>query len=180
MIRIEVVGGNIADIPSDAIVAAVNSGKEWQGAVDRAIQARAGDYFHSQILALEQTGRLVDGAACLAGALPGTQPPATPFENVIFVIDDLVRPLQQVILQGLQMARHDTSIRHLSLPLMHTGMLAILVARYRPEENPYNELARALRMFIDNPVPHVERITVVVYGDPRAEHELGKVLNGTY
>jgi O-acetyl-ADP-ribose deacetylase (regulator of RNase III) len=178
MIELKVVGGDITRVPADALITTVNSGKVWEGAVDRAIYAQAGRYFHNQVLELEPAGMFQDGSKVLTRPVDGTRAPNTVFRNVIFVIDDLRRPLRDIILRGLNMTEHDSAIQHVTLPLLRTGVMARFAAV--TGENPLEELGAALRTFVNSPVASVRRITVVVYNDRRTEEALRGIFEGRY
>ena len=98
MLEITVSEGDVTNVPSNALITAINSGGMWFGGIDRAIQRSASNMFHSQ--AAEQKP-LIDGEVIYAPALDGHR---GLFGSVIFVIDDLQRPLREIVLTGLQEA----------------------------------------------------------------------------
>ena len=97
MKKVHVVSGDLTQIPCDAIITAVNSGGMWFGGIDGAIMRASGDLFHNQ--ASKSALPLKHGATVVAksnGKKHGGE-----FNNMVFVIDDLCGPLNEIILNGL-------------------------------------------------------------------------------
>src|SRR3990167_1163934 len=107
---ISVVSGDIARVKADALITAINSGGAWFGGIDGVISRAAGDLFHAQAGAAMP---LTDGQTVVAHSNGRAHKGA--FTNVVFVVDDLRRPLREVVQSGLRAAA-DAGAQSVSLP----------------------------------------------------------------
>ena len=102
---------------SSAIITAINSGGAWFGGIDGAIQNVAGNMFHAQAAA---NMPLTDLQTIVAeGHSNGHQ---GRFDNVVFVVDDLQSPLEDVVYEGLK-AAHKQKYPVVSLPTIRMGVM---------------------------------------------------------
>jgi O-acetyl-ADP-ribose deacetylase (regulator of RNase III) len=164
--QITVLGGDITRVPADGLVTAINSGGMWFGGVDGAIQRVAGNMFHSQAA----RASLVDGNVIYAGT---TGPHGGAFNNVIFVVDDLQRPLRDLVTLALQEAEN-RHLTHVTLPAMRTGVMAGVV-----EKTPalaIEAMVEAIKTFVESNPTYVAQITVVIYGDSSLEEHMRRCL----
>ena len=88
--------GDITRAPADAIITAVNSGGMWFGGIDGAIQNVAGNHYHTQAseeMPLNNLQTIITKG--------DRRNHHGEFDNVIFVVDDLQSPLDEVVYNGL-------------------------------------------------------------------------------
>jgi O-acetyl-ADP-ribose deacetylase (regulator of RNase III) len=111
---VQVIAGDISQIPADALVTAINSSGAWFGGIDRVIQRVAGNHFHDQADALMP---LSDGQTILASGNGTSQ-----FQNVIFVVDDVRQPLSGIVFNGL-LAASNAGFKSVTLPAIRTGVM---------------------------------------------------------
>lgn len=109
--------GDITQIDTDAIMTAINSGGMWFGGLDRAIQGVAGGHYHKQAVAAMP---LKDLQTVVARG-DKTQHLGK-FNDVIFVVDDLQSPLDQVVYTGLE-AAHTEGYERVLMPAIRTGVM---------------------------------------------------------
>jgi O-acetyl-ADP-ribose deacetylase len=151
-----VVAGDVTKVRADALITAINSGGMWFGGIDGAIQRCANNMFHAQAAA----ARLQDGATVFAQA---TSRHSGAFRDVLFVVDDLRRPLSQIVRLALDEAERQR-LTSVTLPAIRTGVMAGVVERTAQEA--VTQLGIGVRGFIDTNPRHVKTITFVVYNDP--------------
>ena len=106
--------GDLSQIKTDALITCVNSAGAWFGAIDSVI-GRQGN-FHSYI----DRNRLTQGTTHIVSKKRAG--PAAPWENVIFVIDDLGCPLAELVTNGLVTAAN-AGCKNVSLPTMRMGVM---------------------------------------------------------
>ena len=169
-IRGSVVLGDIARIPADAIVTAINSGGMWFGGIDGVIQRNAGDQFHAQAQAEMP---LSDGRVIIArGNGSGNR---AQFKNVVFVVDDLRLPLREVIFRGLK-AADEAGFRVVSLPAIRMGVMLGVVEKSVQEAG--NETISGIRQFLASNPQHIEELHFVVYNDQDTQRVLDSGVRG--
>jgi O-acetyl-ADP-ribose deacetylase len=164
MTKISVIEGDITQVDADALITAVNSGGMWFGGIDSAITRVAGDMFHSQIM---QRAPLNDGDGIYAGSIT-THGGA--FKDVIFVIDELSRPVETIVLTGLELAV-DNELKSVTIPTIRTGVMAG-VRETRAEA--LIALADAVTFYADS---LLDQITIVVYDNQEDLQLLNKALS---
>jgi hypothetical protein len=84
------------------------------------------------------------------------------FRDVIFVVDDLVQPLGNLVLRGL-LAADLAGYASVALPLMRTGVMAGVVEKNVQEV--IHEINRAVKIFSDGSPVFLENIAIWVYDD---------------
>lgn len=161
--QVNITGGDITTVTSDVLITAINSSGMWFGGIDGAIQGVAGGMFHSQAA---QRMPLADGDVVYAPAPGGF---SGQFNSVIFVVDNLRRPLHQIVLAGLWEAdrQHKALV---SLPSLRTGVMA--GAYERTVEAALDETAAAIIEFRNSQPQFVQQLNVVVFRDPHCERYL--------
>lgn len=168
MAHVSVVSGDIACFKADALITTINSGGMWYGGIDGVIKRVAGNVFHAQAF---NAMPLKDGQTILA---EGEGDTLGMFKNVVFVVDDLQRPLREVVYNGLA-AASDAGFTNVSLPTIRMGVM--LGAVEKSVDEAASEMATGTRKFLtDNPNTSIQGITIVVYGDPRTQALLESVL----
>lgn len=96
------------------------------------------------------------------------------FKNVVFVVDDLHRPLREIVYNGLK-AASDAGFAKVSLPTIRMGVMLGKVEKSVDEA--VSEMASGVRKFMaDHPKTSVEDITFVVYNDQCTQSLLDSVL----
>lgn len=157
-IKIQITQGDIARFPASALLTPINSGGVWWGAIDGVIERHCGRQFHNQARARMP---LRDGQTVYAKK---QQNHSAAFGDVIFVIDDLRRPLREILLAGLLEADAN-GITDLSIPAMRTGVM--LGQFERTLEATIKELAEGTLLFTDTGPKHLRTATFVVYNDQK-------------
>lgn len=146
--HIGIVLGNIAEQRCDAIITTVSPQGMWDGPVDLAIKKAAGSIFHGQIPSgspLRHGTTVVTKNSIQADNNGG-------FEKVIFVIDEGIGTLWNLILNGLTAADAE-------------GCLSVAIPALRMEIDPSaaQDIARGVRSFVDKlPQSSVHLIRFVV------------------
>jgi O-acetyl-ADP-ribose deacetylase (regulator of RNase III) len=136
--RVQVIMGDIRTEPSDALITAINSEKMWFGGIDGAIQSVAGDLFHAQAAERE----LHDLMTVVA---TGGSANRAPFQNVVFVVDDLVSPLRNVVKAGLE-AANQSGLRTVTIPGIRLGVMLGVIEKTLQEA--YEELEAGTAEFL--------------------------------
>lgn len=178
MTTISVQSGDVTTVASDALITAINPGGMWFGGVDRAIMRSAGSRFHDIAMrSMPLTdGQIVHATAPVIVPNDCMPPVLTVFRSVLFVIDSLQRPLDELILPVFQEADR-LGLRTLSMPMMRTGVMAGVYET--PREAVY-KVASAVNQFVASRPRFVEEIKVVVFGQPQLANELeSAVTSGT-
>lgn len=172
---INVISGDIAQIEADALITAINSGGMWFGGIDGVIQRAAGDHFHRQAA---KTYRK-DGMTIVARGLEGTigemaegKKNRSKFKNVVFVVDDLRKPLTEIVLSGLK-AADEAGYKVVSLPTIRMGVMAGVVES--PDE-AIKSLTSTAKTFMET-AQNVKTINIVVYNNEPLEQAISEALN---
>jgi len=170
MFNVTVSNGDVTQTSCDALITAINSGGLWWGGIDSAIMRCAGDMYHRQA---SRQQPLIDGQVVVAR---GTNDHLGKFRDVIFVVDDLKRPLQEIVLAGLNQAEAEgyTSV---ALPSLRTGVMK--GAFEKTVEDALMQTATGVLLFeSSDPSPqHVQLVQVVVYNDPSSVAYLKRILD---
>ena len=163
--------GDITQIPADALITAINSGGMWFGGIDRAIQRVAGDLFHSQADAAMPL-RTLQTVMTRGGARPDRK---IGFRDVVFVVDDLESPLNDVIYTGLEAASNE-NYKHILVPTIRMGVMA--GARERTPQEAVRKMACGVSDFLDKYAERtkLENIQFVVYNNPTLAENMSAVL----
>ena len=134
--------GDITRIPADALMTAINSGGLWFGGIDGAIQRVAGDLYHRQAGAAMPL-RNLQTVIARGGARPDRK---IGFRDVVFVVDDLESPLNDVIYTGLEAASNE-NYKHILVPTIRMGVMA--GAREKTPQEAVRKMARGVSDFLD-------------------------------
>jgi len=162
---VSVVGGDIATIKADALITAINSGGLWLGGIDGVIQRCAGGMFHCEASRF----KLVDGMALVAYA---TGQHSGMFKDVVFVVDDLHKPLRDIVAAGLKKA-DKAKFKSVTLPTIRMGVMLGAV------EKDAAEAAREMAVGIQSVLgtfQNIETVTIVVYNDSAVERLLTELV----
>ena len=114
--KITLLKGDIAQVPAQAMITAINSGGMWFGGIDGVIQKHAGDQFHRQASAAMPL-RHLDTVRAFKRHSHSAQ-----FDDVLFVIDDLRTPLRDVVYKAFE-AVGNAGYKTVSLPAIRTGVM---------------------------------------------------------
>jgi len=168
--NINIVEGDITQIAADALMTGINSGKMWYGGVDGAIERVANDHYHMQARTEELNDLDVIVAKGKSSIHKGQ------FDNVIFVVDDLKSPLNQVIYKGLEAASNE-GYSNILIPAMRMGVAAGIIEK-SPQE-AVEKLALGIEDFCMGNFngTSLKDITFVVYDDPNTKKYLEVGLN---
>jgi|SRR5579884_2107044 len=167
-VTITVQPGNIVQEPAEGLMTLINSSGLWFGGVDRAIRAVAGKSFH-QIAAQQMPRQVQQGAVIFADGSSIQHRGA--FHHVIFVIDDLQLPLQELVKAGLREV-YARNLGSVSLPMMRTGVMKGMVEK--TQEEVVGQMAEAIKQMADAYPDKSLEIRIVIYAD--AETWQGKLL----
>lgn len=160
---VQVIAGDIAKIPSHAIITAINSDGAWYGGIDGVLKRAAGNHFHDQADALMP---LSDGQTIVASGNGTSQ-----FQNVIFVVDDLQQPLGNIVFNGL-LAASNAGFASVTLPAIRTG---VMLGRFeRTKQAAVFAIGEGVRRFIQSGGDL--DITFVVYSDRETQDLLNSTL----
>lgn len=169
MSKVLVVSGDIAKVSTDALITAINSEGLWFGGIDGVIKRVAGSLFHSQVMAAMP---LHDGQTIVA--LKQGRAHGGAFINVVFVVDDLRRPLHEIVYDGLK-AASDAGFKSVSLPTIRMGVMLGVVEKSTKEA--VEEMAEGVKKFLaENLHTSLENITFVVYNDKTIQSLLQNIL----
>jgi hypothetical protein len=155
---VQVIAGDISQVNSDAIITAINSGGMWFGGIDRVIQRVAGDHFHNRASAAMP---LEDGMTVVAR---GGNVTNLPFQNVIFVVDDLQQPLGNIVFLGLQAAQA-AGFKSVTIPTIRMGVMSGAVEKTKQEA--VDRMADGIERFVLQ--GGQLDITFVVYSDKEVQ-----------
>lgn len=162
---VQIVSGNIAKVPADALIAAHNSFGFGPGHIDLAITNAANDMFHPLV-----PYNLRDGQACIVMA---TGAHAGAFKHVLFVGDDWKKPLQEIVVAALKRAEH-AKLSTVSLPILRTGA-AQRMTEDSKEQN-MGAMVAGIKQFQASGPSHLQRIILVTYKDTSAERYFKQAL----
>ncbi len=162
-----VLAGDIAKVKADALITPINSEGMWWGALDGVIQKAGGNQFHRQASAMMP---LKDGQTIVARQLASHK---GAFENVVFVVDDLKRPLSDVIAAGLK-AADIAGFKTVSMPAMRTGVM--MGAVEKTAQATVDQMALGVKAFNAAGPKSISDIKFVVYNNEDIMAKLGKAL----
>jgi O-acetyl-ADP-ribose deacetylase (regulator of RNase III) len=165
--NVEILSGDISRMKADALITPVNSGGMWFGALDGVIQRAGGNQFHKQAMAAMP---LVDGQTVVAQKLVEHK---GAFGPVVFVVDDLQKPLRDVVSAGLK-AADEAGFKSVSLPAMRTGVMMGVVEK--TAQATVDEMAAGVRAFAEAGPKSIKNIKFGVYNNPDIEERLFKAL----
>lgn len=169
MKNIFVKSGNIVMEEVDAIITLINSEKEWFGGVDKAIMSVANQQFHQVPASME----LHDRQVILARGNHQHRQHLGLFNDVVFVVDDLIRPLNELVFTALQEARN-FKFKSIALPVMRTGEM--LGAVEPDKTSAIKQMVIGIRNFRQK-YPAALKINIVVFRDEEAFQLLNQMLS---
>ena len=147
--------GDIAQVPAEALITAINSGGMWFGGIDGVIMRLAGQTYHNQAAAKSPLKHLDTIIARQKAPHRGL------FADVVFIVDDLKTPLSTVVKTALQAAA-DAGYNVVSLPAIRTGVMLGVVEK--DAQTAVGELLKGLQDFYDaNPNTGLTTIKFVLY-----------------
>ena len=167
--KIQTIEGDITQMPADALITAINSGGLWFGGIDSAIQRVAGEMYHTQA---SQASPLQNLQTILA---KGTGKHRGQFRDVVFVVDDLESPLNDVVYTGLDAASNER-YQQVLVPTIRMGVMAGL--REKTPQEAIGKMALGVRNFLDKYAQStkLEDIKFVVYNNPNLANSMSAVL----
>lgn len=166
MTDVKVVGGDITQEVSEALITAINSNGNWYEGVNAVILDTSGFMFHLQTLTVKP---LTDGKTVFAKARGYHK---GKFDNVLFVIDDLQRSLYDIVSIALSEAER-LQLRRITLPTLRTGGASGIK---EPRDEAVEDLAKAIFDFVARGPANVKEIIVVVYDNFNDVKRLREVL----
>lgn len=170
-IKLQVVEGDITRITSDAIITAINSGRMWYGGIDSAIKRSArdrynnNDFYHAQAAAKMPLKNL---QTVIARGFD-----LTSFRDVVFVVDDLKSPLNQVVYTGLEAASNE-GYQKVLVPTIRMGVMNGIVEK--TEEEAIQKMALGVRNFLEEYSKQTKLVDIsfVVYNNPSLAKKLDR------
>ena len=149
--------GDIACVPADAMITAINSGGLWWGGIDDVIQRAAGEMFHRQAAAAMP---LAEGRVVQARK---TGPHNGSWGDVLFIVDEFQHPLSWIVERVLRTASQEgyTSV---SLPAIRTG---VMLGKVEPDaRTAVDQIGLGLRNFLVGRNTSLRTIHFVIYANP--------------
>lgn len=138
------------------------SGGMWFGGVDGAIYRVAGGQYHAQASAVLSSRGLHNGDVVVTKGNRANH--YGNFNDVVFVVDDLKSPLNELVYAALQSAKRE-GYKSVAFPLMRTG---VMLGAVEPDVKAVTkEMLLAIYRFWEEEHPDME-VFVVVYGEPEA------------
>lgn len=157
--NITVATGDLTQIEADAVMAPINSKGAWSGAIDDAITRAGGGQFHQQ--AADKLGHLNDGDSLVARKKEDHQ---GKFDDVVFVVDDFQKPLNELVTDGLR-AAEKAGMKSIAIPTMRMGLVGSLAS---PDSSAkkLDQLAQGVKDFYADGESHtLNDITLTAYRD---------------
>lgn len=168
--NVNVVNDDITQVKADALITAINSSGMWFGGLDSAIQRSSGTQFHAQAQAAMP---LQDGQVVYAPVQAATN---GAFDAVVFVIDDLQRPLYELVTVALEEAvRHE--LTSVSIPTIRTGVMAGV---FEPRQKALSDLGIAVNDFVQKNPGKLDAINIVVYSNEGDRMFLRQLCDSSY
>ncbi|MBI2326110.1 macro domain-containing protein [Candidatus Collierbacteria bacterium] len=156
------IGDITKKVPVDAIATLINSGGAWYGGLDGAIMRVAGDQYHATALAVLNSTGLQNGQAVVAKE---KTPHKGSFKDVVFVVDDLLSPLGDLVYTALQSA-NDQGYNSVAFPLMRTG---VMLGAVEPDvEAVVQQMKAGINRFRATVPTSRMNINIVVYSNGEA------------
>ncbi|MBZ4683610.1 MAG: hypothetical protein PWP46_1939 [Fusobacteriaceae bacterium] len=167
---------DVCEVESDALITAVDSKGIWCGQVDMAIRKNVGDYYHQALLGhiRQKTGASLfdDGQVILVEKDEGMK---TAFNNIIFVIDDLTKPLSEIVYNGLVKANEE-EYKIVSMSSIRAG------ESFGKKEKTFEEMAKevfkGIRKFLNETDEiKINRLLILTYDNEEYKNLLIKEFN---
>jgi O-acetyl-ADP-ribose deacetylase (regulator of RNase III) len=152
---IQIVSGDITKIDADCIITPINSQKNWDGGIDRAIYAVAGEMYHDQIRKTHLENLFS------AVVLGSRKTHRGKFDHVVFVVDDLRLKAREVINKGLETA-NGAGFEAVLIPAIRTGVFLGIIER-TPDEIANEYILGILRFLRNNRDSGIRNIKLVIF-----------------
>lgn len=153
-VNVSVVAEDITRVEADGLITAINSNGRWYSGIDKEIQRLARRHFHGQAFAKMP---LHDGQTIVAYGYGHCGNRA--FKHVVFVVDDLKRPVEDVVFAALK-AADEAGLASVTLPAFRMGDTFGIV-----EKTEYDVVAgmrSAVKKFKESDPKHIKIITLVI------------------
>ena len=157
---------DIGQIKADALIAPINSGGMWFGAIDNVIRDKWWLQFHEQVTTNLNHWDTV--TAIKQEKHNGW------FDNVVFVIDDLEWPLHDIIYKWL-LSADKAWYKTVSMPIMRTWVM--LWAVEKTLEDVFVEIKKWIEEFKKNKPNNLKNIIFVVYKGEQIRIDLEQILS---
>lgn len=153
---------SVCEVASEALITAIDSKGIWCGQVDLAIRESVGSYYHQCLLGhiTQKSGRdmFVDGQV---QEIRGDEKHKATFNNIIFVIDDTIKPLSDIICAGLTKA-NENKYKVVSMSCIRAG------ESFGRKEKSFEEMAQqiylGIRKFLKNEdTISIKRLLMLTY-----------------
>lgn len=152
---IQIVSGDITKIDADCIITPINSRKNWDGAIDNAIYAVAGEMYHDQIRKTHLENLFS------AVVLGSRKTHRGKFDHVVFVVDDLRSKAREVINRGLETA-NEAGFETVLIPAIRTGVFLGIIER-TPDEIANEYILGILKFLRSNRNSGIKDIKLVIF-----------------
>lgn len=157
-VSVVTVDGDAAQLPADALLAAVQPSGFCHGGINAMIEKACGPGIRAQVDAQKP---LTDGKTFLT---KGDAASKAKFKDVVFVADDMRQPLHQLVFKGLK-AADEAGVKTISLPVLRTGWnFGFIEKTY---EHVVAETIKGLNLFLEGGRKSLGRISLVVHQNPR-------------
>lgn len=163
---VSVVQGDIAEVRAQALITAINSSGMWFGGIDGVIQRCAGSQYHDQAGAAMP---LEDGQTVV---VKQKWQHKGRFFDVVFVVDDLVQPLRNIVAAGLRTA-DARGYESVMLPTIRMGVMRGAVEK--TIEETVGQMVKGIGSVLDE-ATNLQSITIVVYNDAKTQKLLEKTV----
>jgi len=162
MTKVIVTSGDITKVRVEAIVTLINPNGLWFGGIDRAITGVAGSQYHSQIGTPLRDGQVIVASGNRAWHKGD-------FNDVVFVVDDLLSPLSDLVFLALQASKKEEYVS-VAMPLFRTG---VMLGKVEPDvETVAEQMVIGIEAFLAENTPPPSDIYLVIYNNPQAEEML--------
>ncbi|NCN45062.1 MAG: hypothetical protein COU63_00610 [Candidatus Pacebacteria bacterium CG10_big_fil_rev_8_21_14_0_10_36_11] len=170
--KVSITTGSITATTSrvQAIATPINGTGGWYGAIDNAIYEIADEYYHQVPRQRLEAVGLNHGEVIVVKRTPDFTHRGN-FDDVIFVVDRLRSPLNEVVYAALAAAKQ-VGYKSIAMPVMRTGRMAGRV------EKSYEEVIRQIKLGFDRIMAEGNwdvEIQIVVYNDPETKRMLEEV-----
>lgn len=165
--NVQLLSGEASSVQADALIAPINSRAQWSDKVNQTISEFSGSQFHGQLI---KEMPLADGQTLLAAQ---TAPHEGGFSNVLFVVDDMAKPLHEIVNDALTAADR-AGQKSVSMSLMRTGFA---LGKVEPTvQATVDEMADGIKTFAKNGSTNLSDIKLVVNNNREMLHMLEKAL----
>ncbi|HAZ07990.1 MAG TPA: hypothetical protein DCZ01_05565 [Elusimicrobia bacterium] len=157
-VEVEILDGDISQVKAHGLISAVQLSGFCRGGINAMLERVGGPGFGRQVSAATP---LRDGQTLL---VRGDSENKGRFENVVFVADDMRRPLRELVSLGLK-AADAAGLTQVSLPALRAGWnFGFLEKTY---EQVVSETVKGVNSFLAGRPANVKKISLVVHSNPR-------------